>query len=253
MKRLAIIPALFLCFLFSSCFDVVESYTFKSDGSCKIDYNYDMGEAISVLYNLLPDSVKHLQEFQAHKDTMLNFYSSLTDSTREHLNINDLQMVKSTNLLVKIDLPDNKMVVNVEHEAKTPSGLKYFLQNITRFASNQFNNIIKRKDKNLEDFKEEMMLGQDFYQYVVTPQKFYRTIDTSKFRQYVKENEQMVIMAKALLINMPYKVVIKLPRSAKKIDNHKAVLSADKKEVTIAANLDDAIQNPAVMNFKIDY
>src|SRR5690606_29920123 len=118
---------------------------------------------------------------------------------------------------------------------------------------NQFNNILKRRDKNLEDFKEEIMLGQDYYQYVITPKKFYRTIDTSKFNQYVKENEQMVTMAKALLINMPYKVVIKLPRSAKKTDNPKAVLSADKKEVTIAASLEDAIQNPAIMNFKIDY
>lgn len=253
MKKVYLPFLLVLSMLFSSCFDVVENYTFQSDGSCNMDYSYDMGKAISVLSNLLPDSVKALQEYKINKDTSLNFYTSLTDSTRKHLDINEVQMAKSTDLLLKMDLPDNRLTVNVHHQAKSPSGLKYFLQNISRMASNQFDNLWKRKSKNTTQKNEELMVGQDFYKYEISPKKFYRTIDTAKFNRYVKENEQMVAMAKAMLIDMPYKVVIHLPRAAKRTDNPRAVLSADKKQVTIAANLDDALKNPALMNFKIDY
>lgn len=253
MKKAYLPFTLLLSMLFSSCFDVVENYTFQSDGSCKMDYSYDIGKTIAVLSNLLPDSVKALQEYKINKDTTVNFYSSLTDSTLQHLDINEMQMVKSTDLLLKMDLPENKMKFSVQYRAKNSSGLKYFLQNISRMAGKQFNNLLKNKPSDGVGSNENLMIGQDFYQYEITPKKFYRTIDTAKFHRFVKENEQMVFMAKAMLIDMPYKVVIHLPRTVKKMNSPKAILSADKKQVTIAGNLDDALKNPALMNFKIDY
>ncbi|MGV8879108.1 MAG: hypothetical protein ACOH2A_08770 [Sphingobacteriaceae bacterium] len=255
MKKAYLPFLLLLNMLSSSCFDVVENYTFQSDGSCQMDYSYDMGKAISVLSNLLPDSVKALQEYRLNKDTTVNFYTSFTDSTRQHLDINEVQMAKSTDLLLKMDLPDNRMTVSVQHQAKSSSGLKYFLQNISSMASKQFDNLWKRKSKNENEAveNEKLIVGQNFYKYEISPKKFYRTIDTAKFNQYVKENEQMVAIAKAMLIDMPYKVVIHLPRAAKRTDNSKAVLSADKKQITIAANLDEALKDPTLMNFKIDY
>jgi len=56
-----------------------------------------------------------------------------------------------------------------------------------------------------------------------------------------------------MLIDMPYKVVLNFAKPVKKIDNKKAVLSADRKQVILQTNMDELIKNPSVMNLKIDF
>jgi hypothetical protein len=60
-------------------------------------------------------------------------------------------------------------------------------------------------------------------------------------------------MAKAMLIDMPYKVVLNFAKPVKKVNNPKAIVSADRKRVTLVTNMDDVIKNPSVMNLKIDF
>jgi len=58
MKKLYL-PVIFLALVcLSSCVDVEEHYDFKADGSCKVAYGFDMSRAVSVLMNLMSDSVK---------------------------------------------------------------------------------------------------------------------------------------------------------------------------------------------------
>ena len=63
----------------------------------------------------------------------------------------------------------------------------------------------------------------------------------------------MFSMSKAMLIEMPYKVTVNFPEPIGKIDNKKAVLSADKKSITLETNIDEVLKDPDVMNFKIDF
>jgi hypothetical protein len=37
------------------------------------------------------------------------------------------------------------------------------------------------------------------------------------------------------------------------VNNPKAILSADRKTVTLTTNMDDVIKNPSLMNLKIDF
>jgi hypothetical protein len=61
------------------------------------------------------------------------------------------------------------------------------------------------------------------------------------------------MMAKAMLIDMPYKVVLNFAKPIKKLNNPKAVLSADRRSITLVTNMDEVIKNPSVMNLKIDF
>jgi hypothetical protein len=238
---------------FTSCVDVVEHYDFKADGSCNVAYTFDMSKAVSVLMNLMSDSVKATPQFAVAKDTTLNFYSALPDSTQQKMTLDQMNLAKSSNLTVQMNLPKNIMKVSVSHQAKTAADLQYYLRNISKIASQSNLNNVKGSSS-VKDFNaQELLSGQDYYTYEVTSHKFYRIIDKTKFNAFMKKTQATFSMAKAMLIDMPYKVVLNFAKPVKKVNNPKAIVSADRKHVTLMTNMDEIIKNPSVMNLKIDF
>src|ERR1700741_2043938 len=103
---------------FTSCVDVVEHYDFKADGSCNVAYTFDMGKAVSVLMNLMSDSLRSTPQFAVVKDTTLNFYSALPDSTQQKMTLDQMNLAKSSNLSVQMNLPKSVMKISISHQAK---------------------------------------------------------------------------------------------------------------------------------------
>jgi hypothetical protein len=253
MKKIYFFILLLALTCFTSCVDVVEHYDFKADGSCNVAYTFDMSKAVSVLMNLMSDSVKATPQFAVKKDTTLNFYSALPDSTQQKMTLDQMNLAKSSNLTVQMNLPKNIMKVSVSHQAKNAADLQYYLRNISKIASQSNLNTVKGSSS-VKDFNaQELLSGQDYYTYEVTSHKFYRIIDKTKFNAFMKKTQATFSMAKAMLIDMPYKVVLNFAKPIKKVNNPKAIVSADRKHVTLVTNMDEIIKNPAVMNLKIDF
>jgi hypothetical protein len=253
MKKIYFFILLLALTCFTSCVDVVEHYDFKADGSCNVAYTFDMSKAVSVLMNLMSDSVKATPQFAVAKDTTLNFYSALPDSTQQKMTLDQMNLAKSSNLTVQMNLPKNVMKVSVSHQAKTAADLQYYLRNISKIASQSNLNTVKGSSS-VKDFNaQELLSGQDYYTYEVTSHKFYRVIDKTKFNAFMKKTQATFSMAKAMLIDMPYKVVLNFAKPVKKVNNPKAIVSADRKHITLVTNMDEIIKNPSVMNLKIDF
>ena len=246
---------LFLAFVFlSSCVDVEEHYDFKADGSCKVAYTFDMGKAVSVLMNLMSDSLKASPQFAVAKDTTLNFYSALPDSTQQKMTLDQVNLAKSSNLSVQMNLPKNMMKVSISHQAKDAADLQFYLQNISKIESKSNLNSVSKNSSNVKGFDAQQLIsGQDYYAYEVTPHRFYRIIDKAKFNAFLKKTQSTLSMAKAMLIDMPYKVVLNFARPVKKVNNPRALVSADRKRVILQTNMDEIIKDPTVMNLKIDF
>ncbi|WP_259069206.1 hypothetical protein HDF24_13430 [Mucilaginibacter sp. X4EP1] len=254
MKKLYYLLLFFIVLCFSSCVDIEEKYDFKADGSCNVVYGFDMSSAVSVLMNLMTDSIKSTPQFSIVKDTTLNFYSALPDSTQQKMTVEEADMAKSSNLSVKMNLPKNIMKIAINHHAKSPADLQYYLQHLSKISMSSQLSGVTKTDKNPKGFDAQQLLaGEDYYLYEVTPHKFYRIIDKAKFNAFLKRTSSTFAMAKAMLIDMPYKVVLNFAKPIKKVNNPKAILSADRKRVTLITNMDDVIKNPSVMNLKIDY
>ncbi|CAN5531735.1 hypothetical protein BH09BAC6_BH09BAC6_27090 [soil metagenome] len=251
-RYLLVIFSVLLCC--SSCVDIEEHYDFKPDGSCNVAYGFDMGRAVSVLMNLMTDSVKETPQFSLVKDTTLNFYSALPDSTQQKMTVEEANMAKSSDLTVKMDLKKSIMKVSVNHVAKNSADLEYYLKHISKISMNSQLNSVTKADKQTKGFDaQDMMAGQDYYLYEITPHKFYRIIDKVKFNAFLKKTRSTFAMAKAMLIDMPYKVILNFAKPVKKLNNPKAVLSADRKRVTLETTMDDVIKDPSLMNLKIDF
>jgi hypothetical protein len=254
MKKLYLIGIFLAMLCFSSCVDIEEHYDFKSDGSCKVVYGFDMSKAVSVLVNLMSDSVKETPQFSLVKDTTLNFYSAMPDSTQRKMNLAETNLAKSSELTINMNLKKSIMKVSLDHEAKNAADLEYYLQNVSKIALNSQISAFSTGDKTAKALDaRQMVAGQDYYSYDITPHKFYRIIDKVKFRAFLKKTQSTFMMAKAMLIDMPYKVILRFAKPVKKLDNSKAILSADRRSVTLVTNMDEVIKNPAVMNLKIDF
>jgi len=248
-------PLLFFVLLcFSSCVDIEERYDFKSDGSCNVVYGFDMGSAVSVLMNLMTDSVKETPQFSLVKDTTLNFYTALPDSIQQKMTFEEVNMAKSSNLSIKMNLKKSIMKISINHLAKNSADLEYYLKHLSKISMNSQLSQVAKSNKNAAGFDaQQLVAGEDYYSYEITPHRFYRIIDKAKFNTFLKKTQSTFAMAKAMLIDMPYKVVLNFAKPVKKVNNPKAILSADRKRVTLVTNMDDVIKNPSLMNLKIDF
>ena len=254
MKKLYFLLFFGLFFCLSSCVDIEEHYDFKADGSCSVVYDFDMSKAVSVLMNLMTDSVQSTPEFKMVKDTTLNFYSALPDTTISKMSPDEVNMAKSSKLRVNMNLQKNLMKVSLNHDSKNITDLQYYVSHISKISSAGSVNALTKNTKKSNAFDPQQLIsGEDYYIYEITPHKFYRIIDLSKFNAFLKRTSTTFAMAKAMLIETPYKLVLNFAKPIKKINNTKAVLSADRRRVTIQTNMDDIIKNPSSMNLKIDF
>lgn len=251
MKKLYFWVVLISACTATSCVDIVERYNFKANGSCDVVYDFDMSKAVAVLRNLLSDSVAATPQFAIRKDTVMNLYSALPDSTQDKMSREEIKLAQSSNLAINMNLKRNLMKVSIRHEANSASELEYYLQRMSKLANYEQDN---SKHGALNMFNaQQLIAGQDCYAYQVTSSKFIRVIDKAKFNKFLKKTQSTFAMAKAMLIETPYKVVLNFARPVKKIDNKKAVLSADRRQVILQTNMDDLIKNPTLMNVQIDF
>ncbi|WP_158826223.1 hypothetical protein [Mucilaginibacter lacusdianchii] len=254
MKKVYFLIILGICVCCSSCVDVVEQYTFKANGSCNVTYNFDMSHAVSVLMNLMSDSVTATPQFAIVKDTSMNYYSALPDSTQAKMTSSEAEIAKASNLSILMNLKKRQMKVSISHESKTAADLEFYLQRLSKLAADNHLNTSGKEDKGFKGVDvQQLIAGQDCYNYQITPHKFYRIIDKTKFNQFLKKTQATFAMARAMLIETPYKLVLKFAKPVKKLDNPKAVLSADRRQVTLQTNMDEIMRNPMVMNLKVDF
>lgn len=184
----------------------------------------------------------------------MNLYSALPDSTQARLNIEETRMSKSSKLAVLMNLKQGKMKVSVSHDAQSASDLEYYLQRISVLANDGAPSSRTLKTGTLNAFNiQQLIAGQNCYAYQVTPHKFCRIVDKTKFNRFLQKTQATFAMAKAMLIETPYKIILNFAKPVKKINNPKAMLSADRKQVVLKTNMDEIIKNPSIMDLQIDF
>ncbi|GAB3926587.1 hypothetical protein [Mucilaginibacter myungsuensis] len=254
MKKHRLLFVFLITLCFTSCVDIEERYDFNADGSCTVVNIFDMSKAVSVLMNLMTDSARATPEFAMAKDTTLDFYSALPDSTADKLNAKDAAMAKNSKLRINMDLNKDLMKITLSHTARNADSLKYYLEHFAKISSAGGANAISRNSKRTPVFDAQNILsGEDYYIYEISSNKFYRSVDISKFNAFLKKTASTFSMAKAMLIETPYKVVLNFAKPVKKLNNPKAVLSADRKRVTIQTDMNEVIKNPRLMDIRIDF
>lgn len=254
MRRLYLFVLFLMLTCFTSCVDIVEQYDFNADGSCKVVYDFNMGRAVAVFKNLMSDSLKQTAQFNMVKDTSMSFLAAMPDSLERKLTMEERQMAAGTELSIKMDLNKSLMKMSVTYVATSAADLKSYLDHLSKVSFNRDIDAVVTSNKSVGTFNaQQLIAGQDYYDYEVGPNKFYRIVNKVKFNVFLKKTQNTLAMAKAMLIDMPYKVVLNFAKPVKRVYNKKAIVSADKRRVVLTTTMDDAIKDPSIMNLKIDF
>jgi len=241
---------------FSSCFDIEERYDFNADGSCKATYGFDMGKTVAMFVQMMPDSAKRKDpQFNKVVDTTFNFYTAETKAEQQKMTAEQVNLAKNSNLNVKMDLKNSVMKLSIEHNSKNIADLDFYVKHLSEMSSlsDQVGKATNNDKKNGNFDSKQFTSFADYYTYEIAPHKFYRTVDPIKYNAFATKNKQTFEGAKSMNILIPYKITLKFASPVKSIGNSIAVLSPDKKTVTLTSNMAEITKNPGIMNFKIDY
>ena len=256
-KLLILLPI--LCLFLSSCLEMEETYNLNTDGSYSVNYNLDMGGLMGLVAGMLPDSVKDAKEFKAIKDTTVNL-GTMPDSLKKNMKAEELALLQHTDMRMQMNLDESLLKIGFKNEGKSIKELDNFLSN--------FSGVMKKakvadlmskplgasgaKASGSEDNKDMPFASKEF-DYVITPNSFERKIKLEVLAAKKAKDEKVYAMIKSMDLKMTSTIIINLPKPASSVDNPNAVLSADKKQFKLVINMLEAINNPAMMNFKVNY
>ncbi len=258
MKLKKIILLAFFPLFFSSCFEIEETYVIKEDGSYQMSYNLDMGKVLDVFGAMIPDSVTKDKKFTTVKDTTINFANAVTDSLSKKLNNQEKTLLKQTDMRMQMDMQKNIFKISFKNEGKSPSELNYFLGNFDRLlkqtnAKDLMNAGAQLPQEKIDTENDNSLFNANEYDYVITKSTFQRKIKAELFRQNKEKKQESYDLMKGMNIKMPYTIIINLPRPATSVDHPKAILSSDKKQFKLSIDMMEVLEDPNVLNFKVNY
>lgn len=258
-KLLYILPI--VCLFFSSCFDVEETYQLNNDGSYQLTYNFDMGRLLRMTNMLMPDSIRESAAYNLKQDTVFNL-AAIPDSIKVKMSAKELQILSLTKMRTKIDLSGGLFEVNVQTQGKSIEDLKYFIANFnqslqkSQVSKTLTNTSAVAKNMNAESFPEKEAITpfqNKEYDYLITGNSFERKIRPEMLLAGKEKSEDIYTLMKEMEIKMNNTITINLPRPAISVENPKAVLSADRKQVKLVIDMVEATAHPQSLNFKVTY
>lgn len=260
MKKL-FFPFVLACSLFlASCFDVQETYTLKTDGSYEVKYDMDMSGLMKMASSFTPDSVKQSDKAKGEvKDTTFNLGSAMPDSIRKKFNAQELGLLQQTDMDMKMDMPNSIMQIAVANKGKSLDEMNYFFKNFGRLMKRADidrkigNKNFQSDDTDRGDSKSPFENNE--FDYKVTATSFERKTKAD-YLNAEGEGEQLkasLKMFKAMGLKLTNTIVINLPRPAKSVNDPKAVLSADKKQVKLSMDMFENLENPKELHLLVNY
>lgn len=258
MKKL-FFPFLLVYSLFLvSCFDVQETYTLKTDGSYEVKYDMDMSGLMKMASSFTPDSVKQSDKAKSEvKDTTFNLGSAMPDSIRKKFNAQELGLLQQTDMDMKMDMPNNIMKLSVANKGKSLDELNYFFKNFGRLMKKaDIDRKIGNKNfqaDNSDRGDEKSPFEHNDFDYKVTATSFERKTKAVDLDTEGEQLKASLKMFKAMGLKLTNTIVINLPKPAKSVNDPKAVLSVDKKQVKLSMDMFENLENPKELHLLVNY
>ena len=257
MKTRKILVSLVFLIFFSSCVEINEDIVINKNGSGEYSMNMDMSKLLDIMQSYLGKEELEKQIPEKKMDTTIHF-SSIVD-TASNLTPEKKALLRNGNLHMMLKMEDKVFKTDMHFPFKSMNQLDQ-LYTAMSDGSLGTGQLLKNISPDRNDSSMDNQQGPDFSQfnsiYNFTSRNGFisRTVNEEKFRA-LKESPQFAQMKQAgdMGMDIPYTITIHLPKAAKKITNTFAVLSQDKKTVTIKYNLSDLLENPEKFAYTIEY
>ncbi|MES1223145.1 MAG: hypothetical protein ABUT20_47065 [Bacteroidota bacterium] len=262
MKKIISLFLVAVTLVLTGCFEVTQDLTINKDGSGTLSSTTDMSQMVTLAMQMAGDKFK---DQKMNMDTTIPFKNVL-DSIKDMSPANK-ELLKNGNVHVVMKMDDSKYLVNSTIPFKTIGDVEKINSAMQKEVSGKFlDNAMKEamKQASKEDSSAMTGLGQHQSPQLSLPENYFiltckngvisRTADKTKLAtleqdEMLNQMKQIGAMGASLKTNF----VINLPKPAKKIEGKNVKVSDDKKTITIANELNDLYDDPALFEFRVEY
>jgi hypothetical protein len=266
MKKIKFFMAAIVCAVaLYSCVDTEENIVVHEDHSGTYTMKMDMGKLVELLKDFGGSKSKEMAPM-LKMDTLIYFKDSVDASTK--LTAEEKALYRDAYFKVKSDSASNEFKMEFGCPFKNISQLpeiRHGLMDVSEKLG--FNKLMGGKDKSKAGSADEMMPGADGlagdinpsakdYDFKASPGRISNIGKKKSGLGSDMANDSMMQMMQQMTMltgDMTLKTVIKLPHAVKKVSSQKAIISDDKKTVTISSVLTELFEKPEVGEYEIEY
>jgi hypothetical protein len=253
--RLLALGAFLMCL--TSCFDVIEKFNIKEDGSGTYELKMDMSRSLGLLAMMKQGANDGKQKEKV--DTVI--YTKDVTDTSSSLTNEEKAVLRKSYTKVHMDEDEGEGYVNMYYPFANASELEIIQKVMSKVSSSQGvkNAVAKSFGKEMPaaatgDGNAAQLPTGDFA-YSLTANSLVRKVKPSvKDDIEPKESDEQLPPQLKEMMKINYSTTVNLPRPAKNVKSSTGKLSDDKKQFKFSKTLDiDAKVSPADFDFSIDY
>ncbi len=233
--------------ILSGCFETTSEITLNADGSGTISSTNNMSAIIPLVKQMGADAGKMDDEAV---DTTISL-SSKADSI-ENLTSEEKELLKKGTMRMNMNLKEDKFITTTKFSFSSPTEIAKCNILTTKIMGNALKGQLA-EIPGMGDAPEASSFD-DYFTTSFSKGSIVKTLNKEKFAgaqndEYLKSLKEVEGMG----IPVTTSYVINLPSPATKVEGKNAKLSNDKKTVTIKADINDFFDEPAKMEFRIEY
>jgi hypothetical protein len=251
MKKLSLLSCAAALFFLTSC-DTTREITIGSDGKGAMVTTMDMSQLMGIAK--MSGQGKDLEDQKA-MDTTISF-ASIADSL-EGTTTEEKELAKKGTMNMVMNMADEKFIAKLDFPFNNVGELAKLDKLSAKMVQEGMKKQMSGKQGAPQGMPDDAMPQGSMDDYFTTTytdgviekklnKEKYATVGDDKGMQALKE-----VGDQGMPVNN--KIIINLPRAAKKVEGANAKLSEDKKKVIIESSLSDFFDEAAKMEFRVEY
>jgi len=248
MKKLLFFLFASATLLLTGCFETTQEITLNEDGSGTLSSTNNMSAVIPLVKQMGGKDAEKMDEEVLDSTIAL---STKADSI-ENLTAEEKKLLNKGTMRMNMNLKEDKFLTTTKFSFASPAEIV----KCTMLTAKIMTNAMKGQMADIPGMGD-MPPASSFDDYFITSFSKGVLVKTLNKEKYAgaENDEYLKSLKEAAGMGIPVtsEYIINLPHPAKKAEGKNVKLSEDKKTVTIKADIDDFFDDPAKMEFRIEY
>ena len=252
MKKIFLLLPFIIVFLLAGCLNTTQEITLNEDGSGTLNNTSDMSAMIGIIKQMGGDDAAKMGEEAV--DTTFSL-ASLADSI-SNLSNEEKELLRKGQMHTNMNIKDSKLISTMSFPFSKPEeidALNKLSAKVNQETMKQQIGDNPALGNTMQDAPPASSMD-DYFTISFSNGLLVKTINKEKYAG-VADDEYLKGMKETAAMGLPMTAtyIINLPRPAKKVEGKNVQVSEDKKKITVKIEIDDFFDDPAKMEFRIEY
>jgi hypothetical protein len=252
-----LLPSFFVLFL-TGCFDVNEEIDIKANGSGQMQWNYDMSQLLDLMQTYMGKDEMDKQIPKDKVDTTI-LMKDLVDTAKD-IPADKKALIRNGRMHMKLDMTQKIFKADLHFPFSSMNDLQKLYTSMSdgSLGTNKLFKGLTSKGDSMNSNPNAQMpdIGQfnGIYDFQCKDGLISRKLNADKWKEFQSSPQfEQMKQVSGMGMEVPYTLTVNLPRPLKKIDNSLAVISDDKKTITLKYNIVEVFDHPEKFEYTIAY